>query len=277
MATKGQVRPDLVGDHRYVQSSGHVHEVLQLFLLPHTSRGIVGGAEYHRTDVIALDLSLHVEEVHALHAVAVRLQGAGDDVIAAVFNGTGEADVGGGVDQHIVASGAYGGQGTHEPAQYAVFVADVLLLQPGDAVAALLPADDGVKVLIAGHKVAEQRVLQPLPDGLRHGGGRGEVHIRHPHGDGVEALVGLEYRNFLHGVHRHGILPPAVIDGGKVEFHMPLRLIAFLRRRPCGSGSGLRQTESSRSPPRCRGCPSSPSPACPPAPSPRCRCGRPAG
>ena len=277
MATEGQVRPDLVGDHRHVQPPGHVHEVLQLLLLPHTARGVVGGAEHHCTDVVALDLGLHVEEVHALHAVAVRLQGAGDDVIAAVFDGAGEADVGGGVDQHVVASGAHGGQGTHKPAQYAVFVADVFLLQPSDTIAALLPADDGVKVLIAGHKVAEQRMFQPLPDGLRHGGGRGEVHICYPHGDGVEALVGLEHRDLLHGVHRHGILAPAVIDGGKVEFHTPLRLTASPRKRPCGSGSGLRRPESSRSPPQCRGCPSSPSPACPPAPSPRCRYGRPAG
>ena len=181
------------------------------------------------------------------------------------------------MDQHVVTSGAHGGQGAHEPAQYAVFVADVFLLQPGDAIAALLPADDGVKVLIAGHKVAEQRMLQPLPDGLRHGRGRGEVHICYPHGDGVEALVGLEYRDLLHGVHRHGVPPTAVIDGGKVEFHTPLRLTASPRRRPCGSGSGLRRPESSRSPPQCRGCPSSPSPACPPALSPRCRYGRPAG
>lgn len=41
----------------------------------HTRPVGLWGAEYHRTDVIALDLSLHVEEVHALHAVAVRLQG----------------------------------------------------------------------------------------------------------------------------------------------------------------------------------------------------------
>ena len=160
VTTEGQVRPDLVGDHRYIQPPGHVHELLQLLLLPYTARGVVGGAEHHRTDVVALDLGLHVEEVHALHTVAVRFQGAGDDVIAAVFDGTGEADVGGGVDQHVVASGAHSGQGTHEPAQYAVFVADVLLLQPGDAIAALLPADDGVKVLIAGHKVAELNVTK---------------------------------------------------------------------------------------------------------------------
>lgn len=60
----------------------------------------------------------------------------------------------------------------------------------GDAVAPLLPADDGVVVIIAGGEIAEEGVVHPLLDGLCNGGHRGEVHVRYPHGDDVKALFG---------------------------------------------------------------------------------------
>ena len=92
------------------------------------------------------------------------------------------------MQQHLIPAGADAVQCADHAAQHAVFIADVLRLQAGDPVGLALPADDGIIISIRRGKVAVQRVLRPLQNGLLHAGGGGKVHICHPHGDGVKPL-----------------------------------------------------------------------------------------
>ena len=143
-----------------------------------------------------------------------------DDVVAVVVEAVGKADVGGAVHQHLVAPGADAVQRADHAAQHAVLVADVLCLQPGDAVALCLPLDDGVIILFGGRIVAEGRVLHPGDHFLLHGGHRGKVHVGHPHGDGVKALFGGRGRKAVaQPVHRQCVLAVAVQQRCKIVFH----------------------------------------------------------
>ena len=125
------------------------------------------------------------------------------------------------MQQHVVPFGAQHVQGRDHAAQHAVFIADALFCQAGDAVALLLPADDGVVVVVAGGEVAKEGVVHPLLDGLCNGGHRGEVHVRHPHGDHVEALLGGlgAVAPFCQAIHRDGVPPVPVDNAGKIVFH----------------------------------------------------------
>ena len=106
-------------------------------------------------------------------------------------------------------------------AQHPVFVADMLRLQSFYAVTAGLPIDDGGKILLPGVEVPEGGMTDPLRHGLAHRGRRGEIHIRHPHGNGVKAFLGASRRPAIpQAVHRQGVLPPSVYDGFKIVFHL---------------------------------------------------------
>lgn len=140
-------------------------------------------------DVLFLQVLFHIGEIHPPDAVLILHQRGVDGLVAVVLQALGEADVGGAVDQHFVAPGADAVQRTDDAAQHTVLVADVLRLQAGDAVAGLVPADDAVKVLRRGLKIAEGRVLGALDDGFLNGGHGGEVHVRHPHRDSIEAFL----------------------------------------------------------------------------------------
>ena len=221
MALQNDVGPNLVADDHDVVLLKQLHGLFQLPALPHTAAGVVGGAEHRGVDVVLHDLLLHVREVHAVDARLVLDQGAVDNVVAVVGQAAGKADVGGGVEQHVVAFGAQHVQGADNAAQHAVFIANALLGQAGDAVALLLPVDDGVVVIVAGGKVAEERMLDALGNGLGDGGHRGEVHVRHPHGDDVKALFGGlgAVPAGDKPVHGDGVFPVPVDDAGKIVFH----------------------------------------------------------
>ena len=150
-------------------------------------------------DSVFHQLLLHIVEIHPPDAFAVLGQGAVDDAVAAVIQLFGEADVGGGVDENLVALGANRAQGAEHPAQDAVFIADALLRQAGNAIAVRLPVDNGVKVLRRGLEVAVGGVLGAGDNGLRDRGYGREVHVRHPHGDEVEAILGLGGGEAGHG------------------------------------------------------------------------------
>ncbi len=136
----------------------------------------------------------------------------------------GEPDVGGAVHQHRIAGGRKTGQGRNHAAQHAVLIPDAVPGEQGRVgpVAPHLPADDGIVVFAAGVKVAEGRVLRPGNDGLGHGGHGGEVHIRHPHGDGVKTGPGRS-RGHAAGqaqpVHGDGIPAVPVHQGSKIILH----------------------------------------------------------
>lgn len=94
------------------------------------------------------------------------------------------------MDQHRIARLDIRAQRRHDTAQHAVFVADMLRCQALDAITAALPFDDAVEVLGARIEIAKHGVLGTLNDVLLDRGHRGEVHVGHPHGNAVEALVG---------------------------------------------------------------------------------------
>ena len=80
-----------------------VHGELDLVAFPHAAAGIMRRAENGSMDVILLELVLHVLKVHAPYALVVELKRAMDNAVASGFNGLGEADVGGAVNEHRIA------------------------------------------------------------------------------------------------------------------------------------------------------------------------------
>ena len=91
-----------------------------------------------------------------------------------------------------------------------------------DAIAGVLPVDDGIVVLVSGIEIAESRVLGTLDDGLGYGRHRREVHIGHPHGNDIEALlgrVGGESRLGTQAVNRNGVLAVPIHDAGEIVRH----------------------------------------------------------
>ena len=173
-------------------------------------------------DLVFHDFALHILVIHAPDAVLVLDQGAVDDAVAVVGQRAREADVGGAVEQHLVAPGAEDVQGRDHAAQNAVLVADVLGFQTGHAVAGFVPADDGAEILLGGHEVAVGRVHGALDHGLGNGGDHGEIHVGHPHGDGIKAgqgRAGGKAVGLADHIHDNGILAMSVHDGGKIVFH----------------------------------------------------------
>lgn len=169
-------------------------------------------------DVAFLQLPVHVRIVHAPDALRVLRQRRVDDGTAQPLQGVGEAHIGGAVDQNRLAGAGQGLDHGADAAQNAVFIADVLPLQAGDAVAHLLPADDAVKVGAAQLKISEIRVVQPGPDGLQHRRRGGEAHVRHPHGDPGKALLGLHPVIGDH-VQGQGVPAPPVQNGIEIVLH----------------------------------------------------------
>ena len=221
VADADQVGPDLVGDDVDIVLFVDLHGLLDLPAFPDTAAGIMGGAENGGVDLVVHDLLLHIGEVHPPDAFLVDIEGGVDDVVAVVFQSVGEANVGGGVEQHIIAPGAEHVQSADHTAQDTVGIADVLGLQAFHTVAELVPADDGIVVFLPGGEVAIGRMLGPLDDGFGNGGHRGEVHVGHPHGDQVEALLGSGdgKSGGTGGIHGNGIHAMTVHDGSEIVFH----------------------------------------------------------
>ena len=209
------IGPNLIRDHHAIVLTIDVHGTFDLVALPYAAAGIVRRAEHRGMDVVLGELALHVLKVHTPHALIVELKRAVDNAIARSLDGLGKADVGGAMDQHRIARLDIRAQRRHDTAQYAVFVADMLRRQALNAVATALPFDDAVEVLGARIEVAKHGVLGALNDVLLDRGHRGKVHIRHPHGDAVEALVGCvrsHAGDLAPGVNGDGVHAVAVDD-----------------------------------------------------------------
>ena len=184
-------------------------------------------------DVVLSELALHVLKVHAPHALVVEFKRAVDNAIARGFDGLGKTNVGGAMDQHCIARLDIRAQRRHDTAQHAVFVADMLRRQALNAIAAALPFDDAVEVLGARVKVAKHGMLSALNDVLLDRGHRGEIHIGHPHGNAVEALVRCvrsHAGDLAPGVNGDGIHAVAVDKRAKVVFHaeLPCKVIVLI-------------------------------------------------
>ena len=166
VAGQDQVGPDLVAYDMDVIFFEEGVGALKLFALPDAAAGVVGRAEDGCVNVPVPQLFFHVVVVHAGDAVFVGDEGRVDDVPAVVAEGVGEADVGWCVDEDVVAGGAHDAQSADQAAEDAVFVADAFFCQAFDAVAAGLPADDGVIVFVCGREIAEGGVVDPLMERL---------------------------------------------------------------------------------------------------------------
>ena len=233
VSLQSQVRPDLIGDDVHIVLLVQRHGPLQLPSLPHSAAGIVGAAEDGGVDMLVPELALHVVKIHPPDAVPIDEKGRGNDLIAVVFQCLGEAGVSGAVQQHLVALGAEDVQGAGDSAQDTVGIADLLRLQPLDPVSPALPGDDPVKIFLPGVEVSESGMLRPAHNGIGDDRHHWEVHIRHPHGDHVEALLRL----CRWVVHRQSIHSPAVHYGGKIILHdriPPAYLICVHYTAPAG-------------------------------------------
>ena len=113
-----------------------------------------------------------------------------NDLIAVVLNAHSEADIGGAVQQHGITGGGIAGQCRDHTAQNAVLIADALFGQSLDIVAGLVPLDDGVEVFIGGLEITVGGMLCTFDDGFWDGGHGGEVHVCHPHGNGIITFLG---------------------------------------------------------------------------------------
>ena len=84
-----------------------------------------------------------------------------------------------------------------------------------DAIAVTLPFDDAIEVLGTRIEVAKHGVLGTLNDVLLDRGHRGKIHVGHPHGNAVEALVGCvrsHTGDLAPGVNGDGVHAVAVDD-----------------------------------------------------------------
>lgn len=206
MAGQDDVGPDFIGDHHHVMLPAQFHELLHLPFFPDPAAGIVGGTKDGGVDVVFRNLLLHIGKIHAVGTAFVQDQRTVDDMVAVIVQAAGKAYVGGGVEEHIVPSGAEYVQSADDAAQHAVLIADAFPGQAGGAVAGLLPPDDRVQVFLPGGEVAEMRLLCAGDDCFLHRGDGGEIHVRHPHGDGVEALLGRAGGGAVaQGVHGDGV------------------------------------------------------------------------
>ena len=84
----------------------------------------------------------------------------------------------------------------------------------------LVPVDDGVKVLIAGQKVAKGWMLGPRDNCILDRRCGWKVHVGHPHWNGVKAFLGLVRGEAAHAnrVDCQGIMAAAVQEGLKIVF-----------------------------------------------------------
>ena len=209
------IGPNLVRNHHAIVLAIDVHGALDFVALPYAAAGIVRRAEHRGMDVVLGEFALHVLKVHAPHALVVEFKRAVDNAIARGFDRLGKANVGGAVDQHRIARLDIRAQRRHDAAQHAIFVADMLKCQALDAITAALPFDDAVEVLGARIEIAKHGVLGTLNDVLLDRGDRGKIHVGHPHGNAVEALVGCvrsHTGDLAPGVNGDGVHAVAVDD-----------------------------------------------------------------
>ena len=124
------------------------------------------------------------------------------------------------MQEHRIARRCEGLERGDEAAEHAVLVSDMLRFEPGHAVAVALPGNDALEVLVPRIEITEVGFLHARGDGILDGGEHREVHIGHPHGDGVEPLLrGLRGTGRAQTVDGHRVLPVALHDACEIVGH----------------------------------------------------------
>ena len=128
-----------------------------------------------------------------------------------------KADVGRAVDQNLLPRRGKGLDSRGHAPEHAVFIADMLALQPQGAVAPPLPGEDALIIFLAHRIVAQRREREPLSHRVENGRRDGIGHVRDPHRDRVKALV----HPYVPGDHVRGDRVPsaAVENGRKIVWH----------------------------------------------------------
>ena len=126
VAGEDDVRPDLVRRRRRRYTFCTIPWPFPAPTAPRRGRRGCGGCTGWRHGCALRPGAFHVGVVHPPDAIFVLHQRGVDDVITVVGQAAGEADVGGAVDQHLVAPGADAVQCADDAAQHAVLVADGL-------------------------------------------------------------------------------------------------------------------------------------------------------
>ena len=212
------VRPYLVGYDDAIVRGVDLHCTLYLPALPHSAAGIVRRAEDGEVNVVFLELAVHILVIHAPDTVFIALELAVDYDAARVVHRVRKADIGGGVDEYLVAGSGESLHRAAHAAQHTVFITDMLRPEPLDAVSAALPVNNAVKILLRQLKIAEVRHFHALIYRIHDRRRAGEAHVRYPHRDNVKALVRTHSgkRDLVKSL---GIAAMAVKNGRKIVFH----------------------------------------------------------
>ena len=180
-AVEDQVGVDLVGDHQHVMLQAQFHHPAQLLFRPDMAQGVVGGAQQEQ--VRLLQFLLKVCPVNGPLAVLLHeliLQNLAVPCLGHIIEL--------GVHRRLNQDAATlrgeqlhaGGQGLHHAqAEAHEGLVDI------PAVAALLPAPNGLKIAVRPGGIAPDALLGPGLQGVDDGLGGLEVHVRDPQGDHV--------------------------------------------------------------------------------------------
>ena len=151
-------------------------------------------------------------------------------MISVVFQTHGKADISRGMKQYVVPFGTHHIQGADHTAQHAIFIADVLRLESGHAVALLLPSDNGSVIFFRWIKISVCRMLHTLHHSLHNRWCGREIHVSYPHRDPVKAFLHLCARN-RNVLYCNRIFSVAIQNRSKIVFHNHL----FSFRQHCKS------------------------------------------
>ena len=197
LAVEDQVGVNLVGEQDHPVFDAQLHHTAQLLRRPHDAQGVVGATQ--EEEVGLGQLGLEVGPVHLPPAVLFH-EGILQHPAVPRLGHVVELGVHRGLDEHAAPLGGkeldHGADGLHH-AQAEAHQARVNV----PAVAALLPAPDGLKIGVRAAGIAPDALLGPGGEGVDDGLGGLEVHVRDPQGD---HLVGAE------------LLRPLVVFGGAV-------------------------------------------------------------
>jgi hypothetical protein len=213
-----EVVVDLVGDDEEVALHRDTSEGLELLPRPNAAGGIVGAAEDEHP-ARGVDLRAQVVEVHRV-APAVEPERITDDATAVVLDGVIERVIDGRLDDHSVAWLGEGADTVVEGGNDARGQCHPGLLDL-PAVAAFEPVDRGLPERRRDEGIAVDAVRGPAADSLDDGRRGLEVHVGHPHRDGV---LDLEDLTGIDPLQRFGVRP---VDD-LVEIVFQIRNLPFL-------------------------------------------------
>ena len=148
MSVEENVRPYFVGDDNALIFAEYLHRFFKLILFPYSAAGIVRTAKDDKVNAVLSYAFVHILIVHPPYAVFVLPQRAQLGDSACIFQHMCKADIGGAVQQYLLAGCGERLNSRADAAEHAVFVADVLGAQARYTVALFVPADDAVVIFL---------------------------------------------------------------------------------------------------------------------------------